>query len=223
MPVRFFTLTDPASERAARMRARFAVAGVPLHMVDPVPWTDPRIVPGDVRIQAVTWGHLKMIQAFVDDPEAEYGVFMEDDVHIRRDIATFVPELVALYKRHALDVMLLGYLQPTPPISVQANMSYNVLGTPLTLLTYGDNHWGAQMYMMDKRWATDTLTACAGGANGMGGCPFNPDWIMTKRGRRAMCWPMMAVEEGAITTDHAGQIAYHRRCKEANFDPAVHV
>jgi hypothetical protein len=203
------------------MRMRFAA--IPLTIVDPVPWSDPRIVPGDVRIQAVTWGHLKMIKAFVDDPTAEYGIFMEDDVYIRRDISSFLPELVGLYQRHALDVMLLGYLQPIPPVSVQVAGGYGIVGTPLTLLSYGDHQWGAQMYMMDKRWAEETLKFCAGGANCVGGTPFNPDWIMTKRGRRAMCWPMMAVEEGAITTDHAGQIAYHRRCKEANFDPSIHI
>lgn len=220
MTVRFYTLSEPTSERAARMRMRFAAVGLPLTIVEPVPWSDPRIVPGDVRIQAVTWGHLKMIQAFVDDPVATHGIFMEDDVHIRRDLDDFLPELVALYNRHALDVLLLGYLQPSPPLSMQAAGGYGILGTPLTLLSYGDDHWGAQMYMMDKASAIATLEFCAGGVVGT---PFNPDWIMTKRGRRAMCWPMMAVEEGLITSDHAGQVAYHRRCKEANFDPAVHI
>lgn len=223
MSVGFYTLSDPTSERAARMRARFAVAGVSLNMVDPVPWSDPRIVPGDVRIQAVTLGHLKMLQTFVDDPAVEYGIFMEDDVFIRRDIAAFVPELVALYRRHQLDVFLLGSLMPSPPVEVRSTGRYPQMGPSLSVFSYDDDHWGAQMYMMDKRWAADTLAACAGGADGMGGCPFNPDWIMTKRGRRGACWPMMAVEEGAITSDHAGQVAYHRRCMEANYDPAVHI
>lgn len=201
------------------MRTRFEAVNLPLTIVPPVPWSDSRIRPGDVRIQAVTWGHLTMLQTFVDDPGASYGIFMEDDVFIRRDIATYLPELVAMYSRHALDVFLLGYLQPSPPVVVTPRSGYGVLGVPLTALTYDDDQWGAQMYMMDKRWARDTLMFCSGTVRS----PFNPDWIMTKRGRRAMCWPMMGVEEGAITSDHSAQAAFHRQCAAVNYDPSIHI
>jgi hypothetical protein len=34
---------------------------------------------------------------------------------------------------------------------------------------------------------------------------------------------MLAVEEGGVTTTDAGQIEFHRRCAEAQYDPALYV
>ena len=49
--------------------------------------------------------------------------------------------------------------------------------------------------------------------------PFSPDWTLTKDGSRALVYPMLALEEGAVATSDAGQIDYHRRCFETNYEP----
>lgn len=208
------------------MRTRFDTVGIPLTIVPQVPLDDPRFDPTyEARLQSITWGHLEMFREFLAT-DAEYGIFMEDDVYIRKDIATFLPEITAMYERLQLDVFLLGYLQPSPPATVAATPGYAVAGTPLIAVEYPEHQWGAQMYMINRRWAAVLLERCSTGPIAVKAqfhTEFCPDWIFTKWGRRAALWPMMAVEEGVIAFDHPVHVSFHARCKEANYDPTLHI
>jgi hypothetical protein len=224
--VRFYTLSNPTSERADRMRKRFETIGIPLMITPQVPLDDPRFDPDyEARLQSITWGHLEMFREFLAS-DSEYGVFMEDDIYIRKDIASFLPEIVAMYERLQLDVFLLGYLQPTPPSTVTAAAGYALAGAPLVALEYPEHQWGAQMYMVNRRWAAVLLERCSAGPHSVKAqfhTEFCPDWIFTKWGRRAALWPMMAVEEGVIAFDHPVHVSFHTQCKAANYDASLHI
>jgi len=47
---------------------------------------------------------------------------------------------------------------------------------------------------------------------------FASDWIVTKNGKRAFLYPMLAVEDGLNDCGHEGQNEFHKRCYEANFN-----
>ena len=53
--------------------------------------------------------------------------------------------------------------------------------------------------------------------------PYNPDWIITKNGNRAIIHPLIAVEEGDTKTDHSGQNDFHRSCFLCNYNPDIHI
>ena len=52
---------------------------------------------------------------------------------------------------------------------------------------------------------------------------YNPDWTITKFGKRAVISPMIAVEEGADKSGHEGQTYFHVACHEYNYNKKVHI
>lgn len=220
--VRFFCFSFQNPERKARMEARFKQLDLPYTFVEPVPIDDPRIPTNahEKRTDAIMWSHLDMIRAFLNS-DASHGIFCEDDIYIRRDLPDRLEELVAGYRRASLDVLLLGYLQPSPLVTAVPWFSLTP-GGPATFLGYHDDLWGSQMYLMDRRWASAVLERCAAGSSGVVG-PFSPDWTLTKWGRRALVWPMMAVEEGVVVAEVDAHRSFHARCTAANYDPTVHI
>lgn len=240
-PYKVYAVNYLNEERGARMRGRFEALCVPYHLHQPADSRgDPRIpaeLPPNVRRNAsMAWNHLDAIRYFLEgDPDRpEFGLFTEDDVYLRRDLAALVPVLAALYRAHKLDLFLLGYLEPGPVV-LRCTASFSPprhaptdSGIPdLLVRGYDDEQWGAQMYMMDRRHARALLAhfdeEFARGSYAGRNAPFNPDWTITKFGRRALVTPMMAVEEGEIASDHPAHVAFHRRCTAANYDPRVHL
>jgi hypothetical protein len=56
-------------------------------------------------------------------------------------------------------------------------------------------------------------------------CPNNADWTITKSGRRALIYPMLAVEEkgGGKAYRDDTQTQWHDLCHNANYNPDVHI
>lgn len=186
--------------------------------VEAVKLDDPRVLasPHDKKVSAVMYVHLDMIRAFLDS-NAEYGVICEDDVHIRRDFEQSIHVALDAYRRLKLDVLLAGYLLPYKPIDIHAH--HSLAETPFCFLEYGDDLWGTQMYILGRDAAARTYNTFCDPTK----VPiFASDWTITKYGRRAMMYPMLAVEEGYVNTDHAGQVAFHRACCDAHYDPVFY-
>jgi GR25 family glycosyltransferase involved in LPS biosynthesis len=151
------------------------------------------------------YAHLDMIQAFLKS-EAEYGIICEDDVHIHREFDARVREAIQAYRSNELDVLLLGYLLPY-------KIAEGISG-------YDDSQWGTQMYMLGRRAATEIYEAFQDPSK----VPvFASDWTITKYGRRARMYPMLAIEEGPIDSTDQGQIWFHRQCHLAHFDPSTYL
>lgn len=205
------------------MAARFEMCHVPYTFIEPTSVECSQIEVSEVaqqygvepalnfRITSITLNHLKMIRRFVDDASADYGVFCEDDIHLRRSLRADLSEMVDIYKRLSLDILLLGYLVPYREAAVDAAFAVQ---------SYDDDLWGAQMYMLSQhhaRHVLETFTILHALRNPQ--APFSPDWTITKHGRRARVTPLLAIEEGAITdTSHEGQVNFHRQCHQAHYD-----
>ena len=46
---------------------------------------------------------------------------------------------------------------------------------------------------------------------------FSPDWTLTKYGKKAIIYPMIAVEEGGTKVDLYSESQYHLNCYLANY------
>lgn len=231
-------MTDDASEippiyclsagdesRRARMRRRMDEVGLTCRFPS-APLTDAdvrRLVAAsgrrepagfEHRTAAVMLGHLGLIRRFLEDTQAAHAIVCEDDVYLRRTIKRDLPAIVREFDGRGLDVLLLGYLWP-----------WRDDAPGYRFCDYDDELWGTQMYLLSRPqavhlvetytldWALAYWTVR----------PFGADWIITKAGRRARLSPMLAVEEGEVGTTHAGQVEFHRRCAEAQYDPALYV
>lgn len=235
MNTRFYTVSFNNPSRAARMSSRFAKVGIPLTFVSPVGPDDPRIPKdldrGSATIWAITWSHLAMLRAFVDESgeDVKYGIFCEDDIYIRRDLPRLVPLLTGAYESYVLDVLLLGYLLPYSAVEVRFGDNFGPLDLPnFSFVHYSDDVWGAQMYLLSKPKARNLLEvynedyARRSRDRNSGLSPFSADWTITKLGRRALVYPMIAVEEGRPDSVRPGEMDFHRRCTNANYDPSIH-
>jgi len=209
-----FSYNNP--ERYAAMERRFLSVGVPLHWVPAVGPTDSEILPDDTspRTTAMMLGHIRMLRAFLDTSGVEYGIFCEDDIFLRKDFASVVPVAIDFYQKEQLDILLLGYLINRAPCSVSGPNDFHMLG-------YGDDQWGSQMYLLDKAAAQKMVDAFSDKRLVTG--PYSPDWTLTKYGNRALLYPMFAVESGAVSTTHEGQVRFHRQCFEFNYRPGLHI
>ena len=214
-----FSYNNP--ERFARMNERFNTVGFPIHWVDPVLPTDSRLadVSGS-RIHRVMYGHLDMIRRFLSS-SASWGVFCEDDIHIRKDFTKALRQAIDGYIRLELDVLLLGYLIPYAPTTVSVHEYHSALEPTFSFITYDDDVWGAQMYLLDRKTAQAVVDKY-GDHNRVEG-PFNPDWTITKFGKHAAIYPMLAVEEGNVCTDHKEQMNFHKICNNVNYNIDLHM
>ena len=59
------------------------------------------------RTVAVMLSHLRLIRQFVEDTPASHGIFCEDDIYLRKTIATDLPAIVTEFDAQGLDVLLL--------------------------------------------------------------------------------------------------------------------
>lgn len=201
------------------MIRRFTDEGLPLEFVEPVEQTDARIQtapPAERRTWSIMWSHLDMIKTFLES-DAEFGIFTEDDILIRKGLKRLLPEVVAAYKRLDLEILLLGYLLNYRPVQVITPPEFSQLEN-YTYFNYHDELWGSQMYLLDRRTARKFLQNYTVELTRNSQTPFSPDWTLTKDGRRAAIYPMLAVEAGEVATTHQGQAEFHRRCAEAQLD-----
>jgi len=214
-----FSYNNP--ERFARMNERFNTAGFPIHWVDPVLLTDSRLndVPGS-RIHAIMYNHMDMIRQFLSS-SASWGIFCEDDIYIRKDFAKTLRQAIDGYTRLELDVLLLGYLIPYAPVTSSTHGIHSMLEPTFSFITYCDDLWGSQMYLLDRKAAQVLMDkygdhACVEG-------PYSPDWTLTKFGKRAAIYPMIAVEEGNVCTENEGQQTFHRDCIAVNYNADIYM
>lgn len=48
--------------------------------------------------------------------------------------------------------------------------------------------------------------------------PYSSDWTITKKGKKSIIYPMLAVEEGMTKTDESFQNYFHQKCKDFNYN-----
>jgi hypothetical protein len=229
MSVEFFTFSYRNPARETRMKLRFANEQLNLNFVQPVEIEDSRLIPAppsQKRTWAIMWSHLDMLKTFVET-DADYGIFCEDDITIRRGLKELLPEITSAYNRLNLEILLLGYLVNYRPVKIGITSEFKLINCNFIYMNYSDNVWGSQMYMLDRKTARKFLTIYtveyAMNSELDKSIPyFSPDWTLTKNGKRAAIYPMLAVEEGQVATSHQGQAEFHRQCHEIHFDENYH-
>ena len=217
-----FSFNNPM--RKTNLEERFIKEGLKLEFVPCVEQDDNRLesVPKEnKRNWSIMWNHLDMLKVFLQSDNT-YGVFCEDDLLLRKGLKSFLPELVASFKRRDLEILLLSYLTTNKPAGLTVHPDFSSHETNLLYLNYDDNIWGAHMYMLNRKTASKFLDLYTVEYSQrtlfLQDLPFfSPDWTLTKMGSRALVYPMMGVEEGSVTTQDIGQINFHKACFDAHY------
>jgi GR25 family glycosyltransferase involved in LPS biosynthesis len=218
--VGFYCLSIPGSDRYNRMKYRFLYEQINATFIPVLTETDSRLhgLQGP-SAASVAFGHLDMMREFLKSGK-EYGIFCEDDVHLRRGILQYIPELVMKFKRNHLEILLMSYLFPKQIRTLDFYFDTSFEGqfnTPIDeniiMFRHIDRLWGSQMYMLDRKKAayfleTYTEEYYHRTKTDPSLKPFSADYLFTKDGVRAAIYPMMGVEE-SYTISHSVQNTYH--------------
>jgi len=225
-----YTVAYNSPERAGQMTERFAKIGLSLNVHTGVQMDDPRLEFGGEdmsakRLASVFYGHLDNIAKFYETGKP-YGLFCEDDVHIHKSLGKELPIIMGEFNAMQLDILLLGYMttktiewwQASHPLVYDGGAS-----TPYRYHRYPQDQWGIHLFMISRSYAKTllevygpdyaanaykdpTITCC------------NPDWTLSKyTQKRALRYPMLAVEDGKGNYEHHGQGEFHRESHNKNY------
>jgi hypothetical protein len=226
--VEYYCVNYKDDARKQKMTDRWETLGLKLNFVEPVHKTDHRLnVPelenSDKRTWSIMLQHLDSIRHFLEQTTSEYCVVCEDDIMVCKYLKLDIQEAIQAYERLQLDVLLLGYLLPYDitnnyhfPV-FESNYKYNYCGYPCDL-------WGSQMYLVHRDHAVRLLQKYTIeesiqmiGRNE----PYSPDWTLTKYGKKAIMYPMIAIEEGDTKCNLQSEMDYHQRCFQMNYVPRI--
>ena len=224
----FYVINFNDDARRERMVSRFSKIGLKEpHFVDPVFISDLRLNNDEIqhkRTCSIMLQHLDSLKHFLDNTDKDLCIVCEDDVHISKNLRNDLPEIIEQFKTLDLDVLLLGYLFMYPvDTETNAHFTPKSRSKKYKYANFPDDLWGSQMYMMSRKHAKNILDKFGPDYILTGELPYNPDWILTKTGNRALIVPMLAVEEGDTKTDHGGQNEFHRRCFECNYNGDLYI
>jgi GR25 family glycosyltransferase involved in LPS biosynthesis len=178
--------------------------------------------PNKKRGWSTCYGHLDMISQFVKNSTKEQAIFCEDDILIRNDFVTQMNNIVEIFTKSKLDVLLLGYSCENK-IDQYNNFPEKSVAKPnwfpfkILEYTVDNTVWGSQMYMLSKKQArvllekyyTDYAERTLYTYNMV---PFSTDWTITKDGNRALVYPPIAIENNNSSYDDGGQLRGHNAC-----------
>jgi GR25 family glycosyltransferase involved in LPS biosynthesis len=232
-------------ERKERMIKRFSSLHFNnINFVNEVHSNDDRItcfshLENYYKIEKRTWSimlqHLDSIKDFYENADyIDYNhcIICEDDIFISKDLGNKLNGIIEDFDSLSLDILMLGYLLP---FKIDTNSSYHLENFPLlstteknensyTIHKYPDDIWGTQMYMISREYAKFILEKFTNlYAYYNLDKPYNPDWVITKNGNRALISPMLAVEEGDNLSECDSQKVYHKLCFETHYDSEIYI
>lgn len=222
----YYVINFKDDARKQRMISRFDQIGVDLHFVNPVSENDPRLqnMPRYKRTSSIMLQHLDSIRNFYENTSAKHCIVCEDDIHVSKYLNERLPQIIRDFDALDLDLLLLGYLYP---YGLHGNPHFPLIKTSehYTYHGYPDDTWGSQMYLISRKHAKFLLDkfTMEFAIEQIEKVHYNPDWTITKNGKRALITPMIAVEEGDDKSNHAGQTEFHRMCHLGNYNPNVHL
>jgi hypothetical protein len=232
----FYCLSYNNPSRTDKMRDKFNKIGEECFFYKGVGIEDYRmrgITENNTRVVSCMWGHLDMIKEFYDS-DNEYGIFCEDDILINKDLPSLIPSIIDNFKKLNLDILLMSclftydidyykYCWHTLAVSVHQNREYN-------FHSYADKVWGAQMYLISKKYAKELLDKYYINSGYLSRSlfekdyiPFSVDWTITKNGKRALIYPMMALENRDVNYEDKGQELCRNLCFELNYKQDIFV
>ena len=234
--IEFYCLCYNNPTIAAEMNTRFGNMGIHINIYGGVQHSDPRIASvlpdqhkGATRTWSMLYGHLDMIEQFYNTGKP-YGIFCEDDIVVRTDLADHLPNIIQDFDKMKLDILLLGYLSVYPIHDLGDNYRQALSETTdpaafYKYYTYPHDLWGTQSYMLShdhaktivetygREYALKTLTDSSL-------APFSSDWTITKTGKSALIYPMFCIENGKQAFEHFGhwgQYHFHLNAFKNNY------
>jgi saccharopine dehydrogenase (NAD+, L-lysine-forming) len=211
-------------DRRLKMETRFDRLKIPVNFVNPVFKSDLRLSIEGIpeqhkRTYSIMLQHIDSVQDFLNttDESEKYCIVCEDDVLLSKRFLEKLPGICRTFSELDLDVLLLGYLSPDKVLD--SNLFPLIKSDPDFLYTgYHSDLWGSQMYMISREYAKRLIeTFQPSYILRADSLPYNPDWTITKCGKRALISPMLALEEGEVKNECYGQMSFHQRCFETNF------
>ena len=225
----FYCVSYNSPERAKIMTGRFQQLGIPLNIHGGVQMDDPRLQyandSGTKRLWSCCYGHIDNLAAFLKTGK-KYGFTCEDDVHIRRDLGILMPQIIRDFESMELDILLLGYMTMYPILDWYAGYHFRMQydeSRNYQYHNYPADQWGIHLAMFSREYAQRVVDTFSGDyaqktLTDSELAPFNPDWTLTKlTDKRALRYPMLAVEDGKGVYEHSGQGEFHRRSHDANY------
>jgi len=170
----------------------------------------------------VMLSHMNCIKKFYESNKP-LGIICEDDIYIHKTLDKEIEKVTTFITNNQYDILLLGYL-----LNYKPPYHYHNLITSFDkykVYDYNNQLWGLQMYMITRKHAKYLLD----------NFPIqwkfdNPkkawasDWIISKNGKRAMIYPMLAVEEGdRICDNDSSQKRYHRECNRIQYNSKIYI
>lgn len=217
MSCAIYVINYKDDERRQRMSHRIKSVGLDANFIAPVSADDPRIRDQPIsdfekRSWSVFFQHVDCMRNFLENTTYDYCIVCEDDVVLSRTLSRQIPEIINLYDKSGLDILLLSYLWP---FDVAEDNYFPVLHRTddWKIQGYPDDLWGAHMYFFSREHAktmVERFTPEYAISEKQQGRHFCTDWQITKFGKRGLLVPMVGLEEGEVKTDHQGQIDFHR-------------
>ena len=189
---------------------------IPIAFYSGVPPDNPRISfvnnTAIRRTASICYGHLDMLQHFIDNSDKPYAIIMEDDILIKETFIEDIEKAVDVCNSENLDFLLIGYLCSNP-IHTYSNFpeTYTKYSShEFRIMGYPDSTWGAQMYMISKSHAKCVIEKYSTGylkqsLENPDMIPFSADWTITKEGKRALLYPLRVIENGSTKYEDEGQ------------------
>lgn len=162
------------------------------------------------------FNHLAMMEEFYYHSDKEYGVFLENDIYLKKSLCKDLKNACNTMKILNLDVLLVGYLINNQPEVFGCHNIYNdIYGNKY--YCYNNELWGTQGFILTRKQANYYINKytldyiLSPNMNET----ISADWIYTKQGNRALMYPPLVVEEGIISDkENQIQINFHKNCKE---------
>jgi hypothetical protein len=228
--VAIYCLNYKNPRRGEQMRRRFDTIGKECVLSSGVGFDDPRIDPAwstqEKKNASNVFGHLDNIRHFLEQTDKAFGIFAEDDAVPHRRLAEWLPSVIDEVIAQEIDTLLLGYLIPYkldsfPEQCGELRRIVTANDEAFAFYEYPDDVWGSQMTLLSRKHAEYLLE------NATRFSPFAADWILTKKGKRALVYPPLAIEDNEHTTwEHHecdSQFNFHKHCFQAHYDPETYV
>ena len=237
MNIPVYVVNYKNDERKIKMTERFNTVGINPIFIKEVHSDDNRLnydTPDNniKRVWSIMLQHLDCMRDFFENSDKAHCIICEDDIYISKNISNDIGNIVKNFDELELDVLMLGYLlnHKIDNNNYHHNHYFPVLNNATInnkymYHSYPDDIWGTQMYLISRNYASFLLNKFTPqfAFENIGSISYNPDWIITKNGKRALINPMIAVEEGVNLSDNEGQIHFHKQCCECNYDPDMYI
>lgn len=213
---------NPVREKS--MSERFQTVGITdFTMYYGVSLSDPRIDPTKSenvkRCHSCMYGHLTMIEDFLNNHSSTYGIFCEDDILLDVDFKTKITGVIEDFEKQKLDVLLLGYLVTDV---IDGDAPYQRDQYKYYEYTM-ESVWGTQMYMLSRKQARHIIDKYMRAESPTLYEPFSADWTITKEGNRRIVYPMLAIEDGKSVYEDKGQARFHALAHSVHLNVSTYI